>query len=381
MNSTLRPDELAKYAPRWLREGTAKPEGMDVSRAEEVPTYSADPPWRSPSPFYGDPSPSEFDDDASASPFDGDLRQWRTQSTDVVSAAVYDLGGELQTGIGEKIFKIAAIISGATLAVGALGLILFPTAPKETHASARPPLVAPAPPTAPVHPASGLAVVATNASDDAQNTTLVVKSTPALGVPVTKAPDSADSVQPSAAPQPATVFVATAAPTALPQTRSQPEPLQPQAVQQPAAVFVAAPAPTAPPRTQSQPEPLQPQAVPQLEHEAAMQGRPSLTPQRELGQRVVAPAEIDRLISRAETFLLQGDVVTARLLLQRGAEARDPRAALALGATYDPNILKRMGTVGIRPEPSQARTWYERASEYGSREASQRLTELVQLLR
>jgi hypothetical protein len=324
---------------------------MDVSRAEEVPTYSADPPWRSPSPFYGDPSPSEFDDDASASPFDGDLRQWRTQSTDVVSAAVYDLGGELQTGIGEKIFKIAAIISGATLAVGALGLILFPTAPKETHASARPPLVAPAPPTAPVQPATGLAVVATNASDEAQNTTLVVKSTP-LGMPVTKAPDNADSVQPTAAaaPQPATVFVAAAAPTALPQT-------------------------------QSQPEPLPPQAVPQLEHEAAMQGRPSLTPQRELGQRVVTPAEIDRLISRAETFLLQGDVVTARLLLQRGAEARDPRAALALGATYDPNILKRMGTVGIRPEPSQARTWYERASEYGSREASQRLTELVRLLR
>jgi hypothetical protein len=296
-----------------------------------------------------------------------------------VSAAVYDLGGELQTGIGEKIFKIAAIISGATLAVGALGLMLFPTAPKETHASARPPLQAPA---APVQPASALAVVATNASDDVQNTTLVVKSTPSLGVPVTKAPDSADSVQPSAAPQPATMFVATtAAPPALPQTQSQPEPLQPPAVPQPATVFVAAPAPTAPPRTQSQPEPLPPQAVPQLEHEAAMQGRPSLTPQRELGQRVVAPAEIDRLISRAETFLLQGDVVTARLLLQRGAEARDPRAALALGATYDPNILKRMGTVGIRPEPSQARTWYERASEYGSREASQRLTELVQLLR
>jgi hypothetical protein len=347
---------------------------MDVSRAEEAPTYSADPPWRSPSPFYGDPSPSEFDDDESASPFDGDLRQWRTQSTDVVSAAVYDLGGELQTGIGEKIFKIAAIISGATLAVGALGLMLFPTAPKETHASARPPLQAP---TAPVQTASGLAVVATNASDGVQNTTLVVKSTPSLGVPVTKAPDNADSVQPSAAPQPATVLVATAASPALPQT----EPLQPQAVPQPATVFVAAPAPTAPPPTQSQPEPLPRQAVPQLEHEAAMQGRPSLTPQRELGQRVVTPAEIDRLISRAETFLLQGDVVTARLLLQRGAEARDPRAALALGATYDPNILKRMGTVGIRPEPSQARTWYERASEYGSREASQRLTELVQLLR
>ena len=99
------------------------------------------------------------------------------------------------------------------------------------------------------------------------------------------------------------------------------------------------------------------------------------------GCLLVSPAEIDRLISRAETFLSQGDVVTARLLLQRGAEARDPRAALALGATYDPNMLKRMGTVGIRPEPSQAQKWYERASEYGSREASQRLTELAQLLR
>src|SRR5215467_3402459 len=131
MSSMARSDELAKYAPRWLREGTAKPEGMEMPRAEEMPTYSADPPWRSPSPFYGDRSPSELDDDASASPFDGALRQWRTQSTEVVSAAVYDLGGDLLTGIGEKVFKIAAIISGATLAVGALVLMLFPTAPKE----------------------------------------------------------------------------------------------------------------------------------------------------------------------------------------------------------------------------------------------------------
>src|SRR5215471_11996760 len=99
MNSTLRPDELAKYAPRWLREGTAKPEGMDVSRAEEVPTYSADPPWRSPSPFYGDPSPSEFDDDASASPANGTRPSglWSCRSRDqcVRRRPEHNAGGQI----------------------------------------------------------------------------------------------------------------------------------------------------------------------------------------------------------------------------------------------------------------------------------------------
>src|SRR5262245_38925880 len=104
MNSTIRPDELAKYAPRWLREGTAKPEGMDMPRVQEIPTYS-DPPWRSPSRFDGEASQESLDSPFD-SPFDGDVRQWRGQSTEVVSAAVYDLGGEFQSG-REKVFKIA----------------------------------------------------------------------------------------------------------------------------------------------------------------------------------------------------------------------------------------------------------------------------------
>src|SRR5262249_15580537 len=107
----------------------------------------------------------------------------------------------------------------------------------------------------------------------------------------------------------------------------------------------------------------------------------SLAPQRVQSQRILSPDELDRLIGRGEAFLEQGDVAAARLVLQRAAEGRSARAALALGSTYDPNVLRKMGAVGVQPDPDQARSWYERAAEFGSGEATQRLTALAQLTR
>jgi hypothetical protein len=95
-------------------------------------------------------------------------------------------------------------------------------------------------------------------------------------------------------------------------------------------------------------------------------------------KRTLSPDEISQLINRAEASLAQGDVTAARLILERVAEAGDARAALKLGATYDPIVLREMNVVGIRPDPEQARAWYERAAEFGSREASQRLIALAQ---
>ena len=42
-----------------------------------------------------------------------------------------------------------------------------------------------------------------------------------------------------------------------------------------------------------------------------------------------------------------GDLVTARLLFRRAAEAGDAEGALALGATYDPGVLAKLGVRGI----------------------------------
>jgi len=71
-------------------------------------------------------------------------------------------------------------------------------------------------------------------------------------------------------------------------------------------------------------------------------------------------------------------VAAARLVLRRAAERDDHQAALALGGTFDPIVLKRLGIVNFHADPAQAREWYRKAAELGSPDASQRLEQLVQ---
>ena len=68
-----------------------------------------------------------------------------------------------------------------------------------------------------------------------------------------------------------------------------------------------------------------------------------------------------------------GDVVTARTAFQRAAEAGDAKAAVALGATYDPTVLAKLGVVGISADVAKARSWYQKAEKLGSPDARQRL--------
>ena len=58
----------------------------------------------------------------------------------------------------------------------------------------------------------------------------------------------------------------------------------------------------------------------------------------------------------------------------RAAESGDPRAALALGATYDPIALAKRGVQGLVADVTAARTWYDRAKQLGSEEARAGLT-------
>ncbi len=89
--------------------------------------------------------------------------------------------------------------------------------------------------------------------------------------------------------------------------------------------------------------------------------------------RQLDPKEIALLVRRGEDFLAVGDIPAARLVLQRAAEARDARAALVLGSTYDPIMLERLKVRGPTPDIALAQTWYERAKEFGSAEATRRL--------
>jgi hypothetical protein len=77
--------------------------------------------------------------------------------------------------------------------------------------------------------------------------------------------------------------------------------------------------------------------------------------------RVLDPEEIKLLMKQGEQLIAAGDVATARVVLQRAAEAGNAGAAMALGATYDPNVLAKLGVVGVKPDAEKARRWYEKA--------------------
>jgi TPR repeat protein len=79
------------------------------------------------------------------------------------------------------------------------------------------------------------------------------------------------------------------------------------------------------------------------------------------------------LVRRGKDFLKEGDLTSARLLLQRAATAGSAEATFILGTTFDPLFMRRMGFVGERADITRAREWYKRAVELGSAEASRQL--------
>ncbi|HUE18499.1 MAG TPA: hypothetical protein VMQ63_01910 [Stellaceae bacterium] len=86
--------------------------------------------------------------------------------------------------------------------------------------------------------------------------------------------------------------------------------------------------------------------------------------------------EIAMLLKRGKDAFSTGDLAAARLLLRRAAEAGSAEAALALGATFDPLIIRRLGAIGAAPDAAQARQWYQKAVALGSTTASQPLAQL-----
>src|SRR5256884_9222294 len=65
--------------------------------------------------------------------------------------------------------------------------------------------------------------------------------------------------------------------------------------------------------------------------------------------RVLDLLRIKLFMKQGEQFIAAGDGVTARIVFQRAAEAGDANAAMALGATYDPTVLAKLGGAGSGP--------------------------------
>src|SRR5215510_12293620 len=126
----------------------------------------------------------------------------------------------------------------------------------------------------------------------------------------------------------------------------------------------ARPEPRSEPRPEAKPEP-----------EASPEGKPAAVPQ------AIDGAEVAALLKRGQDYLQNGDIVSARLMLRRAAGAGDPQAALLLGASYDPTVLRDLGVLGFAPDPGQARTWYQKAADAGLPEAARRLERLVKTAR
>jgi hypothetical protein len=90
----------------------------------------------------------------------------------------------------------------------------------------------------------------------------------------------------------------------------------------------------------------------------------------------LAADEIAMLLKRGKDAFSTGDLASARLLLRRAVEAGSAEAALALGATFDPLVIRRLGAIGAAPDAAQARQWYQKAVALGSTTASQPLAQL-----
>jgi hypothetical protein len=83
------------------------------------------------------------------------------------------------------------------------------------------------------------------------------------------------------------------------------------------------------------------------------------------------------LLSRGDAFLSAGDVTSARLFYQRGAEAGDGAAALRLGETFDAAFLERAHLGRVPSDVKKAVFWYRQARYLGNAEADILLEELT----
>jgi hypothetical protein len=314
------PDELSTYAPRPLRDEAPQPKRLPPAPQLILPPLDT-PPWRRPSPF--DDHPGQW-----LAPLDVRATDESDPLSDMPPTDVVEMPGR---SVAPKV---------ATFAMTALGLVLFSNMSTEALQNPEASQVSTAVRTAPVsNPDETPASFASRFGDFPV-------------VPVREASAQATEAASAAA-------AVTAVPTSHTTT---------------VASLDASPALSAALAPRPQPTPALAQPLPSQPALAVAQ---AAQPEQRAAAPVLAPDEVEHLINRAKAFLAQGDVGSARILLTRAAEARDPRAALALAATYDPAALRSAGVVGIKADPEQAHAWYERAAEFGSGEATHRLAALA----
>ncbi len=137
-----------------------------------------------------------------------------------------------------------------------------------------------------------------------------------------------------------------------------PEPSPASAVPSPAQ----APAPSA-----VSPPPSAPDSRPKPQAASAPPAKPAET---------LAPDVMAAVMKRGQQSLSLSDIAAARLLFQHAAEAGNPRAAVAMGKTYDPDFLTLGPAQGEKPDPGRAAEWYRKAIALGDTQAAGLLKKL-----
>jgi hypothetical protein len=82
-------------------------------------------------------------------------------------------------------------------------------------------------------------------------------------------------------------------------------------------------------------------------------------------QQRLADVEIAALLARGDSLLRVGDIASARLFYERASDAGDGRAALRLGATYDPGFLDRVHLPHLQGDVARALSSYSAAPQEG----------------
>lgn len=115
----------------------------------------------------------------------------------------------------------------------------------------------------------------------------------------------------------------------------------------------------APPKAEARPEPPAAQPAPQPAPQPA-----------------VSADDARAMLARASSLIREGQIASARSLLQLALRSNDPSVAFALAETYDPRTLARWRAIGITGDVERARALYKQAADGGVAEAGARLGDL-----
>lgn len=90
----------------------------------------------------------------------------------------------------------------------------------------------------------------------------------------------------------------------------------------------------------------------------------------------MSAGEAGRMLARAAALVREGQIGSARALLELAARSRDPATYFALADTYNPKMLARWHAIGIPGDRARALSLYQQAADAGMTEANERLREL-----